>query len=75
MPFQRVDAPSVPAESDRGRGTWRRAGEEPALADVLIDPLVHLVMRRDNVTPAELEGHVMRARALLLQRSCRLCAA
>ena len=41
---------------------WQHAGIEPALADVLADPLVHLVMRRDGVSLAELRG-VLRAGA------------
>jgi hypothetical protein len=30
---------------------WGVAGVEPALCDLLDDPLVRLVMRRDGVTP------------------------
>jgi len=29
---------------------WRCAGEEPRLDDLLADPLVHLVMRRDGIS-------------------------
>lgn len=33
---------------------WSRAGEEPALAEVLADPIVLALMRRDGVTLAEI---------------------
>ena len=29
---------------------WDRPGEEPTLNDVLTDPIVHLVMKRDGLT-------------------------
>ena len=44
---------------------WLEAGREPALADLLADPLVHLVMRRDGVGMKELCNHVAAARARL----------
>jgi hypothetical protein len=53
---------------------WRNAGEEPDLADVLGDPLVHLVMRRDGVSLGQLEAVIAQARATLQVRLCR-CAA
>lgn len=53
---------------------WREAGEEPALAEVLTDPLVHLVMRRDGVSRAQLEAVIARAQMALRSRLCR-CAA
>jgi hypothetical protein len=58
---------------------WLEAGQEPALADLLVDPLLHLVMRRDSVSMAELCNHITAARARLgLERfgsgPCR-CAA
>ena len=36
-----------------GKPDWSGAGIEPALADVMNDPLVRLVMRRDSLTPGE----------------------
>ncbi len=42
-----------PAPLAAPRDTWLGAGQEPALEEVLADPLVHLVMRRDGVTPGE----------------------
>jgi hypothetical protein len=53
---------------------WRNAGEEPDLADVLADPIVHLVMRRDGVSLAQLQSVIARARAALRVGLCR-CAA
>lgn len=53
---------------------WRNAGEEPDLADVLADPLVHLVMRRDGVSLAQLQSVIAHARAELRMSLCR-CAA
>jgi hypothetical protein len=34
----------------RDRPDWSEAGPEPELSDVLADPIVHLVMRRDRLT-------------------------
>jgi hypothetical protein len=53
---------------------WRKAGEEPDLAEVLADPLVHLVMRRDGVSLAQLQSVIARARVALRAGPCR-CAA
>ena len=44
---------------------WLEAGREPILVDVLADPLVHLVMRRDGVSMKELCNHIAAARARL----------
>jgi hypothetical protein len=38
---------------------------EPALVDLLADPVVHLVMRRDGVSMTELCNHIATARARL----------
>ena len=53
---------------------WMEAGVEPVLCEVLSDPLVHLVMRRDGVTQSELRGVVAQARTTLGVAPCR-CAA
>jgi len=53
---------------------WRDAGEEPKLSDVLADPLIHLVMRRDGVSRAQLDAVIAQARAALREELCR-CAA
>ena len=53
---------------------WQNAGEEPALADVLADPLVHQVMRRDGVSFQQLQTVIARAQCALRVGLCR-CAA
>lgn len=46
----------------RGRtGTkpdWSRAGIEPRLDEILNDPIVHLLMRRDRLTPSDVWGAI-----------------
>ena len=44
---------------------WLEPDQEPALADLLADPVVHLVMRRDGVSMKELCNHIASARARL----------
>ena len=64
---------SPPAASRRGcpGGTrWLAAGKEPTLADMLADPIVALVMRRDGVSPAQLRAVVATARGKLHRRLC-----
>jgi hypothetical protein len=53
---------------------WSQTGQEPALVEVLADPIIHLVMRRDGVTLAQLHGVIARARWALSVGPCR-CAA
>ena len=55
---------------------WSVAGSEPRLEDVLADPLVHQVMRRDGIEPAQLRRliEVFRARRRA-RAACCLCAA
>jgi len=54
---------------------WREAGSEPRLSELLSDPLVHEVMRRDGVSQAELALVIAEARMKLLRRGlCRLAA-
>jgi hypothetical protein len=59
----------------------RRAAEdwlsstEPRLGDVLGDPLVHAVMRRDGVSQAQLRAIIARAQACLRGDPCCRCAA
>ena len=61
MSRQRIPCPSPSLQP------WLRPGEEPRLAEVLADPLVHLVMRRDGVSRAQLEAVIAAAQA---QRRC-----
>jgi len=35
---------------------WARAGVEPALEEVMADPVVHLVMRRDGLTAKDVRA-------------------
>jgi hypothetical protein len=44
---------------------WLEPGDEPALNDLLADPVLHAVMRRDGVTTRELCNHIASARARL----------
>ena len=53
---------------------WQDAGEEPALAEVLADPLVHQVMRRDGVSLQQLRAVIAEAQCALGICLCR-CAA
>jgi hypothetical protein len=54
---------------------WTAAGVEPALAEVLADPMVHLVMRRDGVSPCGLWQVIAAARAALRRDPCPCLAA
>ncbi len=51
------------------------AGIEPGLCDMLADPLVYLVMRRDGVSPAALKAVIVLARAELGSGLCDCLAA
>jgi hypothetical protein len=42
---------------------WLRAGVEPSVADLLNDPIVRLVMRRDNLAPSDVLRVLARTRA------------
>jgi hypothetical protein len=58
-----------------GGTRWLAAGKEPALAELLADPLVGLVMRRDGVSPAALRAVVATAQDRLRDRLCCRSAA
>jgi hypothetical protein len=58
-----------------GGTRWLAAGKEPALAELLADPLVGLVMRRDGVSPATLQAVVAAAQDRLRDRLCCRSAA
>ena len=64
MPKKALHAPPSPlaAAPAPWHQAWREAGKEPGLREVLADPLVHLVMRRDGVTLAQLEAVLARAK-------------
>ena len=57
-----------------GEKRWRDAGTEPDLAEVLADPVVHLVMRRDGVSPCQLRQVIVEARKRLRGGLCRCIA-
>lgn len=66
--------PFIPASAGLA-AVWARAGKEPPLCEVLADPLVHLVMRRDGVSPAGLRAVIAAAQTRLGNRPCERCAA
>ena len=45
---------------------WRDPGIEPSLEDVLSDPLVHLIMRRDHLSVADVRQMMDITQARLL---------
>jgi hypothetical protein len=65
----------LPHPTSRGHDVWAEAGCEPSLAEVLDDPLVHLVMRRDGVELLQLRQIIAQAQAQLGQGRCRGFAA
>jgi hypothetical protein len=44
---------------------------EPPIEDVLDEPIIRLLMRKDNVTPADLRRCILDARAGLVARSAQ----
>ena len=56
---------------------WGQAGAEPQLADLLADPVVHLIMGRDHLARADLEAAIARGQSALRRRLCgpALCCA
>ncbi len=65
------------ARPETASGPWGEAGSEPKLSDVLADPLVHLVMRRDGLKRADVEAAVALGQRQLRRRLCTagLCCA
>lgn len=74
MNFDTLKLP-LPRRNSRPSDRWTEAGIEPRLSDVLADPLVHQVMRRDGLERADLEAAVALGRRMLRRRLCSLCAA
>lgn len=58
-----------PLAPTRARQRWGVPGSEPPLAEVLADPVVHLVMRGDGVTHTELEAIIRRAQDQAAKRA------
>jgi hypothetical protein len=74
-PLRCVLPPSISRRQCPGGTRWLAAGKEPALAELLADPLVRLVMRRDGVSPAALRDIVAAAQRGLRDRLCCRSAA
>jgi hypothetical protein len=47
---------------------FARAGDEPALADLLADPVLHTLMRCDRLSEGDLRTAIERGRAALRLR-------
>jgi len=72
----RCVAPQAESKRHCAGGTrWLAAGKEPALAELIADPLVGLMMRRDGVSPAALQSLVAAAQDRLRDRLCCRSAA
>jgi hypothetical protein len=41
---------------------WRQAGIEPAIEEMLADPIVHAIWRRDRIGETEVRQAIARAR-------------
>jgi len=52
-------------EVDAVQAAWSSAGPEPALDDLLHDPIVELLMRRDRISRQDILRAVQRARQRL----------
>jgi hypothetical protein len=52
-----------------GAHGYEEAGIEPSIAEVLAEPIVHAVMRRDSISEATLIGVIKEARKRLEQRA------
>jgi hypothetical protein len=52
-------------ETGRGPLDWARPGLEPRVEEIVHDPIVQLVMRRDRLSVADIMTTVTRARARL----------
>jgi hypothetical protein len=50
---------------------YREAGVEPSVEDLMSDPIVHLILRRDRITPADTWAAVTDARRRLRRQRAR----
>ena len=57
------------AMTDRKTVPWGRCSGEPALEDLIADPIVQAVMRGDGLVEADLRRCVSQARQLLAVKS------
>ena len=64
-------------QTTKTQDPWGEACSEPKLSDVLADPLVHLVMRRDGLARTDVEAAVAFGQRQLRRRLCSasLCCA
>ena len=63
--LERVGEIAAALERPNFSGPWGRSGEEPVVKYMLDDPVIHLVMRRDGVSRADIEHVVKSARTVL----------
>ncbi len=66
---QRSDTRIAPVRATRSRDPWRSG--EPALSDVMADPIVALVMRRDGLEPRDVWPLMLDAGGRLRGCLCR----
>ena len=52
-------------------GAYERGGVEPPLSEILSEPIVHLLMRRDRVLESELRKLVRRGRRAMRRSDIR----
>jgi hypothetical protein len=69
-PLRCLAPPAVSKRHCAGGTRWLAAGKEPALAELLADPLVGLVMRRDGVSATALEALVATTQERLQGQLC-----
>lgn len=54
--------------------TWCQPGEEPTLEEVLADPIVHMVARRDGLSATDVQTAARNARLSLSRRHAKAFA-
>lgn len=59
---------------DRAQSRWERSGQEPRLEEMLADPMIELVMKRDGLTRDDLVALVQEARRRIGRRGRRAAA-
>jgi hypothetical protein len=69
----RYHAAPAAVSTRRTQDLWRSG--EPALADLMADPIVHLLMARDGLTAADVWPLLAQAGRDLARRLCPLTAA
>ncbi len=73
MMIRSMNLPSKPRS--HASDLWQEAGLEPSLSDVLRDPIIHQVMRRDGVSAEQLTAVIAQAQSGLRRRLCPCLAA